>query len=188
MDHNDWGHGMVSSLVNLKVVKSREEVVFYRIAEIEVKEKIPTNEIYRVLGSIPNLLVEITMTERIIAQVNVTEGNPMPIPMTENPFTNSTPPQVVMDHYHGKVSELASNTRHSIHTAEEVSRKFNIGIEGAKTTIKVTTQRGIRHDVHPLHLRYQVDHMQFNQRILNGQFYCNYLEAKTKSLDGNIGA
>ena len=24
--------------------------------------------------------------------------------------------------------------------------------------------------------------------MLNGKFYCDYLEAKTKSLDGNIGA
>ena len=30
--------------------------------------------------------------------------------------------------------------------------------------------------------------MQFNQRRLNGKFYYNYLKAKTKSLDGNIGA
>ena len=29
--------------------------------------------------------------------------------------------------------------------------------------------------------------MQFNQRRLNVQFYCDDLEANTKSLDGNIG-
>ena len=86
----------------------------------------------------------------------------MPMPTTSNPFTNSTPLKVGMDHYNGKVSELASNTRNSTHTAEEVSRKFNIGIERAKTTIKVTTQRGICHDVHPLNCRYRTDHMQFN--------------------------
>ena len=72
--------------------------------------------------------------------------------------------------------------------AEEVSGKFNIGIERAKMTIKVIIQRGISHAVHTLHHRYWADHMQFNRKSLNGQFYCHYLEAKTKSLDGNIGA
>ena len=86
------------------------------------------------------------------------------------------------------ISEFASKTRHSGHTPEEVSRKFNIGIERAKETIKVTTQKGIRHAVHPLHRQYRVDHMQFNRKRLNGQFYCDHLEAKTKSLDGNTGA
>ena len=94
--------------------------------------------------------------------MNVTEGNLMPMPTTANPFTNSTPLQVGMDHYNGKVSELSSNTRHFSHTAEKVSRKFNIGIERAKTTINVTTQRGILHDVHSLHCRYRTDHMKFN--------------------------
>ena len=158
------------SLVRLKAVKSREEAEFCRIVEIAVKGEIPTNETDRVLGSISDLLMERTMTETIIAKVNVTEGDPMPMPTTANPFTNSTPSQVGMDHYHGKVIELASNTRHSTHTAEEVSRNFNIGIERAKTTINFTTQRGIRHDVHPLHRRYRADHMHFNRRRLNGQF------------------
>ena len=103
--------------------------------------------------------------------MNVTEGNLMPMPTTSNPFTNSTPLKVGMDHYNGKVSELASNTRNSTHTAEEVSRKFNIGIERAKITIRVTTQRGIYHAVHPLHCRYRADHMHINGRRLNGKFY-----------------
>ena len=30
--------------------------------------------------------------------------------------------------------------------------------------------------------------MQFNRIRLNGQIYCNYLDANTKSLDGSIGA
>ena len=102
--------------------------------------------------------------------MNVTEVNPMPMPTTANPFTNSTPSQFGMDHYHGKVSGLASISRHSTHTAEEVSWKFNIGIESAKTTIKVTAQRGIRHALHPLLFRYQVDHMQINQRRSNAEY------------------
>ena len=86
------------------------------------------------------------------------------------------------------ISEVASNTRHSGHTPREVSRKFDIGIERAKETIKVTMQKGIHHAVHPLHHRYHVYHMQFNRKRLNVQFYCDHLEAKTKSFDGNTGA
>ena len=111
------------------------------------------------------------MTESIIAQVNVSEGNPMPMPTAANPLTNSTPSQVGMDYYHKKVSELSSNTPHSTHPAKEVSRKFNIGIERAKTTIKITTQKGICHAVHPLLFRYRADHMKFNIIRLNGNFY-----------------
>ena len=112
------------SLVRLKAVKSREEAEFCRIAEMAVKGAIPTNETDRVLGSISDLLVERTITERIIAQVNATEGNPMPMPTAANPFTNPAPSQVGRDQYHGKASELASNTRHSIHTADEASREL----------------------------------------------------------------
>ena len=78
-------------MVRLKSVKSRGEAGFYRITEIAVKGMIPRNETDQFLGSIFDLLVERTMTERIIGQVNVTKGNPMPILMTANPFINPTP-------------------------------------------------------------------------------------------------
>ena len=55
------------SFVRLKAVKSREEAEFCRIKEIEVKGTIPMNENDRVLGRISYVLVNITMTERIIA-------------------------------------------------------------------------------------------------------------------------
>ena len=82
---------------------------------------------------------------------------------------SSTP--LEMRNYNRRISEIESKTRHSTHTPEELSRKFNIGIERAKETIKVTTQKRIRHAVHPFHRRYCVDHMQFNLKRLNGQFY-----------------
>ena len=66
------------------------------------------------------------------------------------------------NHYLIRVSKIASKTRYSVHLPEEVSRKFNIGIERAKETMKVTTQKCIIHAVHPLHRHYRVNHMQFN--------------------------
>jgi hypothetical protein len=42
-----------------------------------------------------------------------------------------------------KVSSIVMNDRHSKFMAEELARKWNIGIQTAKDTIQVTTQRGI---------------------------------------------
>ena len=54
--------------------------------------------------------------------------------------------------------------------------------------LRVTTQKGIRHLVNPLHRRYIFDYMQLNRKRLNAQFYTDQLLAKTKSLEGNTGA
>jgi hypothetical protein len=40
--------------------------------------------------------------------------------------------------------------RHTAMSAEEVSRKFGVGLETARQTLKATTQLGIRHAIHPL--------------------------------------
>ena len=58
----------------------------------------------------------------------------------------------------------------------------------AKDTLRVTTHKGIRHAVHPLHCRYSVDNVQLNRKCLNVQFYTDHLLVKTKSLEGNMGA
>ena len=42
-----------------------------------------------------------------------------------------------------RISSVISNERHSKVTPEELARKWNIGIQTAKDTIKATTQRGI---------------------------------------------
>jgi hypothetical protein len=49
-----------------------------------------------------------------------------------------------------RVSSIMSNNRHSKVTPEEIARKWNIGINTAKDTIRVMTQRGIRTAVHPM--------------------------------------
>jgi Mg2+/Co2+ transporter CorC len=58
-----------------------------------------------------------------------------------------------------KVSSVITNDRHSKFTAEELARKWNIGIQTAKDTIQVTTQRGIRTAIHPMMRRLRVDHL-----------------------------
>ena len=42
-----------------------------------------------------------------------------------------------------KVSSIITNERHSKATPEELAHKWNIGIQTAKDTLRVTTQRGI---------------------------------------------
>jgi hypothetical protein len=58
----------------------------------------------------------------------------------------------------------------------------------AKRALQVTTQRGIRTALHPLHRRYRVDHLHLNRRRCNGDWYTNTLFSKVKSLQGNICA
>ena len=42
-----------------------------------------------------------------------------------------------------KVHGVITNERHSKVTPEELSRKWSIGLQTAKETLKVTTQKGI---------------------------------------------
>ncbi|KAI2498699.1 Reverse transcriptase (RNA-dependent DNA polymerase) [Fragilaria crotonensis] len=81
-----------------------------------------------------------------------------------------------------------SSERHSSITAENLSRKWNIGIDTAKKTLQVTTQRGIRTAVHPLHRRYRVDHLHLNRRRLNGNWFTDTLFSKVVSIQGNVCA
>jgi hypothetical protein len=48
------------------------------------------------------------------------------------------------------VSAVDTRARHTKLSVEEVSRKFGVGLETARKTLKATTQYGIRHAVHPL--------------------------------------
>ena len=66
-----------------------------------------------------------------------------------------------------KINAMESKERYSVVMTKEVSRKFNIGIEKVKETLRVTTQKGIRHAVHILHRKYRVYHMQLNRKSLN---------------------
>jgi hypothetical protein len=49
---------------------------------------------------------------------------------------------------------FVSKQRHSAVTPEELSERWNIGLEQARQTIKVTTQRGVRSAILPLSRRY----------------------------------
>ena len=83
------------------------------------------------------------------------------------------------------LSKLVTTERHSPITAEEVAKKFAVGLETAKKTIQVTTQRGIRHAVHPIHRRCRTDHLDLNRKRLGGTWFMDTLVARHQSSSGN---
>ena len=86
-----------------------------------------------------------------------------------------------------KVSGVLSTDRHSKITAEELSRKWNIGLKTAEATMNCTTQRGVRTATRPSQ-RVRVDHLDLHRKRLPGVWYCDTLLAKVKSLLGNTVA
>ena len=83
------------------------------------------------------------------------------------------------------INGVLSSDRHSAITAEELSRKWNIGLKTAEATMKCTTQRGIRTATRPLSRRLRVDHLNLHRKRLSGVWYCDTLLARVKSLLGN---
>jgi hypothetical protein len=59
-----------------------------------------------------------------------------------------------------KMAAVDTRARHTALSVEDISKKFGIGLETARQTLKATTQFGIRHAIHPLSRRYRTDIMQ----------------------------
>jgi Reverse transcriptase (RNA-dependent DNA polymerase) len=105
-----------------------------------------------------------SFTDRLIASVNLTR---------ENQRT---------------VSSFASTSRHSTVSPEELARKWGIGLETAKHTLRVTTQHGIRTAIHPMTRRLRVDHLHLHRHRLKGTWFADTLLSKVKSKLGNTCA
>ena len=54
-----------------------------------------------------------------------------------------------------KANKAISNSSHSRVTPEHLARMLNIGLDKAKQMLKVTTQKGVRTAVHPIHIHYR---------------------------------
>ena len=52
---------------------------------------------------------------------------------------------------HERIVAAITGTKHTNVTPESLARLWNVGIETAKATLRVTTQQGIRTALHPLH-------------------------------------
>ena len=77
-----------------------------------------------------------------------------------------------------------SGKRHSSVSAEDISRRWGIGLVAAKQTLKVTTQRGVRSAILPLSRRYRTDRF-YQPRRIKGDMYTDTAVAKTLSLNQN---
>ena len=84
-----------------------------------------------------------------------------------------------------EINSIESRQRHSTVNAEELSRKWGIGLETARKTLKMTTQYGIRHALHPLRRRYRTDHLALGYHRLRSPFYTDTLFSKVMSIKGN---
>ena len=77
-----------------------------------------------------------------------------------------------------------SKGRHTALSSQELSERWHIGIEQARQTIRVTTQRGIRSAILPMARRYKADQF-YQPRRLNQKYYTDTFFPTHKSLDGN---
>jgi hypothetical protein len=59
-------------------------------------------------------------------------------------------------------SSIITNDRHSKVTPEELSRKWNIGLQTAKDTLQATTQYGVQMAIHPMTKCLCLDHLFLN--------------------------
>ena len=53
-----------------------------------------------------------------------------------------------------KANKVTTNSRHSVITPEHLWRTLNIGLDKAQQMVRVTSQKGVRTAVHPIHCRY----------------------------------
>jgi hypothetical protein len=80
---------------------------------------------------------------------------------------------------------VITNDRHSKVMPEQLSRKWNIGLQTANDTLRVTTQKGIHMAIHPMTWRVRVDHLHLHRQRLRGTWYTDTLLSKVKSKLGN---
>jgi hypothetical protein len=120
------------------------------VSKEESKAQIEKNgEVETQLGAISCIYNSKDFCERIISMVNIATVHC-------NDFDNTDGNR--------EISSIISNERHSKATAEELAHKWNVRIQTAKDTIRVTTQRGIQTAVHPMMLRVRVDHLNLHRQ------------------------
>jgi hypothetical protein len=82
-------------------------------------------------------------------------------------------------------STVRTKSRHSTMEPMELSRHWGIGLLTAQKTLRVTTQKGLRTAVHPLHRRYRTQQQQLRYNHLNSKFYSDTMFSSSVSVRGN---
>jgi transposase len=82
-----------------------------------------------------------------------------------------------------KIAVIDTRARDKALSVEEVSRRFGIGLETARKTLKATTQYGIRHAVYPLSCQDRADILQSKRQRLNDTFYTDTMFSPISQID-----
>jgi hypothetical protein len=86
-----------------------------------------------------------------------------------------------------QISSTSTSSRYTNTTAETLAKRWCIGLDAAKRTLKVTTQKGIHNPTLPIERRYKTKQAQLRYRQLSGRhgrFYTDTFFASTATLNG----
>jgi hypothetical protein len=112
------------------------------------------------------------MSKRLIASIKVT-SLPRQISQVETEAQDLPP-----------IKTFQSKGRYSLVSPEDLSERWQIGLEQSKETLKRTTRRVIPLAVMPLVRRYCADRM-FQTKRWAGKWASDTMDGRVKSLDGN---
>ena len=139
------------------------------IRQVKASRAYYRHETDMILGSISEALVNDDATVRMVSQVRI----------------DGIDDRAVRED--ATVRQMASRTRHSVVSPERIQEIFGVGREKSLHLIRVTTQKGIRTALHPVHRRYRVDHLDLHRHRLRGPFQMDWMTARVKSLSQNTG-
>jgi hypothetical protein len=86
------------------------------------------------------------------------------------------------------ILSTATGPRSSTLTPEKLAQRWGIGLETAKNTLRVTTQKGICSTMYPVERRFHTRQAQLRYKQfsgIHGKFYTNTFISCTPSLQGN---
>jgi hypothetical protein len=153
-----------------KASRTVEEEISRSIGSIMTQsEKIPEDD--EDVDSQTNLILDIgALSKRLIASAKVVarQVSQVEVEIQDVPQAKS----------------FQSKGRHSSVTPEDLSERWQIGLEQAKETLRRTTQRLARSAVMPLARRYKADRA-FQLKRLDGMWASDTMDGRVKSLDGN---
>jgi hypothetical protein len=89
-----------------------------------------------------------------------------------------TPVSLDVDRY---LAAFESQTRHHRITPEALAQMWKISLNQAKAMLDKTTQRAVRHAVHPLRRHYPTSSLDFHKHRLDMVVYTDTMFAKTRS-------
>jgi hypothetical protein len=84
-----------------------------------------------------------------------------------------------------RIDAVNSASRHSNITAEDLAKKWHVGLETARQTLKVTTQYGVRYSQQLMGQRFRTDIFHLNHNYLQTRMYTDTLFSKVLSIRGN---